>query len=54
MGPVEKTVPVGDRDHAISDKMQERENQWSMVAEMLRKILMPTNTEVRQMKIERS
>lgn len=54
MGPVEKTVPVADRDHAIVDKMQERENQRSMVAEMLRKILMLKNTEARQMKIERS
>lgn len=34
MGPVEKTVPVGDRDHAILDKMQERDNQLSMVAKM--------------------
>lgn len=27
MRPVEKTVPVGDRDHAILDKMRERERE---------------------------
>lgn len=51
MGPVKKTVSVGDRDldeWNYHEQDARGENQWGMVAEMVRKILMQ-NTEAKPM-----